>query len=88
MLTATLTRPTTITATDITVTHRTPVLQLCRALIEAGHDDGPMTVVDAATGNAVMHVASIAAAAGMSVHEEPSTRFAKWQPFNRSLPDE
>jgi hypothetical protein len=57
-------------------------------LIEAGHDDGPMTVVDAATGNAVMHVASIAAAAGMSVHEEPSTRFAKWQPFNRSSPDE
>ena len=40
MLTATLTRPTTITAADITITHRTPVLQLCRALVEAGHGDG------------------------------------------------
>jgi hypothetical protein len=37
---------------DITLTHRTPVLQLCRALIEADQPDQPMTVVDAATGRA------------------------------------
>jgi hypothetical protein len=88
MLTAILTRPTTIHAAGIMLTHRTPVLQLCRALVEAGQGDGPMTVVDAATGREVMQVASIAAAAGVSVHEEPTTRFAKWQPFNRSSLDE
>jgi hypothetical protein len=85
---AMLMRPATITVTDITLTHRTPVLYLCRALVAVGHADHPMTVVDAATGNAVMHVASIAAAAGVSVHEEPTTRFAKWQPFNRNSLDE
>jgi hypothetical protein len=50
MLTATMTRPTTITAAGITLPHRTPVLQLCRDLVAAGYADGPMTVVDAATG--------------------------------------
>lgn len=88
MLTATLTRPNTITAANIMLTNRTPVLALCRALVEAGHTDQPMTVVDAATGKTVMHIASIARSAGVSVHEEPSTRFAKWQPFNRSSLDE
>jgi hypothetical protein len=34
MLTATLTWPTTIQAAEITLTHCTPVLQLCRALVE------------------------------------------------------
>ena len=36
MLTATLTRPGTITAADITLTSREPTLALCRALIDAG----------------------------------------------------
>jgi hypothetical protein len=63
MLTATLTRPGTITAADITLTSREPTLALCRALIAAGHTDQPMTVVDGATGRPVMRVASIAAAA-------------------------
>jgi hypothetical protein len=64
------------------------VLALCRALVEAGHADQPMAVVDAAPGRPVMQIPSIAKSAGMTVHEEPSTRFAKWQPFNRSSLDE
>jgi hypothetical protein len=83
MLTATLTRPGKITAADITLTSRTPTLALCRALIEAGHPDGPMTVVDGATGRPVMHVASIAAAAKVTVLENDSAgpRFRRWTPF-------
>ena len=50
MLTATLTRPGSITAAGITLTHREPTLALCRALVEAGHADQPMTVIDGATG--------------------------------------
>ena len=53
MLTATLTRPGTITAFGITLTSRTPTLALCHALIEAGHADQPMTVNDGATGRPV-----------------------------------
>jgi hypothetical protein len=78
MIMATLTRPATIIATDITLTHRTPVLHFCRALVEAGHADHPMTVVDTATGRPVMQVRSITAVAGVSVGEEPTTRFIKW----------
>jgi hypothetical protein len=87
MLTATLIRPTTITAAEITLTHRTPILQMCRALVAAGHGDQPMTVLDAA-GRVEMHIPSIAQSAGRTVLEEPTTRFGKWQPFNRSSPDE
>ena len=78
----------TIAAAEITLTHRTPVLQLCRALVEAGQPDQPMTVVDAATGQAVMHVASIAQAAETTVREEPGIRFGKWQPFGGLSTDE
>ena len=67
MLTATLTRPGTITAADITLTSREPTLALCRALIDTGHADQPMTVVDSATGRPVMQVASIAKAAMLTV---------------------
>ena len=67
MLTATLTRPGKITATGITLTSREPTLALCRALIDAGHADQPMTVVDSATGTPVMQVASIAKAALLTV---------------------
>jgi hypothetical protein len=83
MLTATLTRPNTITAPDITVTHRMPVLQLCRDLVETGHGDQPMTVVEAATGRAVMQIASIAAAAKVAVMENDNAglRFRRWMPF-------
>jgi len=81
MLTATLTRPGTITAADITLTHREPTLALCRALVAAGHADGPMTVVDSATGRPTMHVRSIAAAAKLTVDEGHGCRFARWRPF-------
>jgi hypothetical protein len=88
MITATLIQSTTITAAEITLTHRTPILQLCRALVAAGHGDQPMTVVDGATGRPVMHIPSIAASAGRTVDESRGCRFAKWQPFNRSSLDE
>jgi hypothetical protein len=80
MLTATLTRPGTITAADITLASREPTLALCRALIAAGHTDQPMTVVDGATGRPVMRVASIAAAAMLTVDEGHGCRFARWRP--------
>jgi hypothetical protein len=81
MLIATLTRPGTISAADITLTSREPTLALCRALIDAGHADQPMTVVDSATGRPVMHVASIAAAALLTVDESGGCRFRRWRPF-------
>jgi hypothetical protein len=82
VLTATLTRPGTITAADITLASREPTLALCRALVNAGHADQPMTVVDSATGRPVMHVASIAEAAELTVKEtDRGPRFAKWAPF-------
>ena len=81
MLTATLTRPGTITAAGITLASREPTLALCRALFNAGHADQPMTVVDAVTGRPVMQVASIAAAALLTVDEGHGCRFARWRPF-------
>ena len=81
MLTATLTRPGTITAADITLTSREPTLALCRALLAAGHADQPMTVVDGATGRPTMHVASIAKAALLTVDEGNGCRFRRWRPF-------
>jgi hypothetical protein len=81
MLTATLTRPGKITATGITLTSREPTLALCRALIDAGHADQPMTVVDSATGRPVMRVASIAKAALLTVDEGNGCRFRRWRPF-------
>jgi hypothetical protein len=76
-----LTRPGTITAADITLTSREPTLALCRALIDAGHADQPMTVIDAATGRPVMHVASIAKAALLTVDEGNGCRLRRWRPF-------
>src|SRR3954468_3837595 len=81
MLTATLTRPGTIAAADITLASREPTLALCRALVDAGHADQLMTVVDAVTGRPVMQVASIAAAALLTVDEGHGCRFARWRPF-------
>jgi hypothetical protein len=81
MLTAILTRPGTITAADITLTSREPTLALCRALIDAGHADQPMTVIDSATGRPVMHVASVAKAALLTVDESAGCRFRRWRPF-------
>jgi hypothetical protein len=81
MLTATLTRPGKIAAEGITLTSREPTLALCRALIAAGHADGPMTVVDSATGRPTMTVQSIAKAALLTVDEGNGCRFARWRPF-------
>jgi hypothetical protein len=84
MLTATLTRPGGITCGEITLTSREPTLALCRALIEAGHTDGPMTVVDSATGRPVMTVQSIAKAALLTVDERTGCGFRRWEPFRGS----
>jgi hypothetical protein len=81
MLTATLIRSNTITAADITLTHRTPTLALCRVLVDAGHADQPMAVVDGATGRPVLRVASIAAAALLTVDESAGCRFHPWKPL-------
>ena len=81
MLTATLTRPGKVAAGGITLSHRTPVLQLCRALVDAGHPDQPMTVIDSATGRPTMHVASIAQAALLTVDERTGCGFRRWMPF-------
>lgn len=82
MISAILTRPSSISAEGIALTHRTPTLALCRALIAAGHPDGPMTVTDS-LGAAVLTVASIAAAADVTVMENAKfgPRFAKFSPF-------
>jgi hypothetical protein len=85
MITATLTRPGKISALGITLTHRTPVLQLCRALIAdkilplTAEDDALTVLCD---GKPVMY-ASITAGAGMTVSENANfgPRFAKWSPF-------
>jgi hypothetical protein len=85
MIFATLTRPGKISAMGITLTHRTPVLQLARALI-AGLPLPLTAEQDALTvlcdGKPVMY-ASITAAAGMTVSENANSgpRFAKWSPF-------
>jgi nucleoside-diphosphate-sugar epimerase len=50
-------------------------------LIDAGHADQPMTVIDGATGRPVIHVASIAQAALLTVKEtDRGPRFVKWEP--------
>ena len=81
MLTATLTRPGTIAAADITLTSREPTLALCRALIDAGHADQPMTVLDVAANRPVMQVRSIAQAVLLTVDENAGCRFRRWRPF-------
>lgn len=82
MIEATKTGPGVVEAAGLTVKHRTPTLALCRALLAAGHDDGPMVVRDTA-GQALMTVRSIAEAADMSVMENANNgpRFTKFVPF-------
>jgi hypothetical protein len=61
---------------------------LCRTLIAAGHEDGPMIVRDPA-GRPLMTVPSIVAAAALSVieNERSGPRFGKWSPFVRDSID-
>jgi hypothetical protein len=80
MIEATKMGPGVVTAEGIEVKHRTPTLALCRALLAAGHDDGPMTVRDA-DGRALLTVPSIAEAAKLTVVETSyGPRFGKWAP--------
>lgn len=67
---------------NLTVTHRTPVLALCRHLIVSGVDpSSPMTVYR--DDRPVLLVSSISAAAKLSVREEPSIRFVPFVPDAR-----
>ena len=79
MIHATLTRPGTITAAGITLTSREPTLALCRALVDAGHADQPMTVVDGATGRPTMHVRSIEGGVADGGRGQ-RCRFVRWRP--------
>jgi hypothetical protein len=57
----------------------TPVLALCRALIEAGHD--PATPLEVYRGNILaLRIRSIGTAAGLTV-DESRTAFARWKAF-------
>jgi hypothetical protein len=64
-------------AAGLTITHRTPILALCRALLAAGHPDQPMVVRDLLTGRVDLHIPSIALSAGRTVKENPMPRFVK-----------
>lgn len=82
---ATLTRPGTISAAGITLTHRTPVLQLARALIAdkplpLTAEDDAMTVF--CDGKPIMR-ASITACAALTVTEsaKEGPKFSRWVPF-------
>jgi len=82
MIEATKTGPGAVEAAGLTVKHKAPTLALCRALLNAGHADGPMTVRDAA-GQVLLTVPSIAAAAKLTVIENERTgpKFGTWSPF-------
>ena len=82
MIEATKTGPGMIEAAGLTVKHRTPTLALCRALLKAGHADGPMVVRDP-DGRPLMTIRRIAEAGAMSVMENANNgpRFTKWTPF-------
>jgi hypothetical protein len=84
MIGATKTGPGVVTVEGIEVKHKAPTLALCRALLAAGHADGPMTVRDT-DGRALLTVPSIAAAAELTVQETAAAgpRFAKWVPFEK-----
>src|SRR5262249_62240646 len=59
----------TCTALGITAQSPSPVLMLCRQLVEAGHD--PATPLDAYRGETLaLHVRSIGEAAGLEVNGE------------------
>jgi hypothetical protein len=72
------------TACGVTVTGRNaPVLALCRALIEAGHD--PATPLEAYRGSTLcLRVRSIGEGAKLTVDESHACRFAPFRPFQDS----
>jgi hypothetical protein len=61
----------------------TPILALCRELIDAGHDRS--TPLEAWRGPTLcLRIGSIGEGARLTVDEHNGTRFAKWKPFCRS----
>src|SRR6516162_2153852 len=70
----------TATALGLTAQGRTPVLSLCRQLVAAGHD--PAEPAQAYCGTTLaLHIRSIGEAAKLAAKEDPSPRFAPFQPF-------
>lgn len=70
-------------AEDQTARGPTPVLALCRKLVEARFDPG--RPLHAYRGEVLcLIVRSIGKGAGLTVDEHNGTRFAKWKPFFRS----
>lgn len=84
MIEAIKTGPGTVSAEGITVSHRAPTMELCRALVRAGHEDGPM-VVRYPDGRVLITVPSIVEAAKWTIEENSShgPTFVKWKPFDR-----
>jgi hypothetical protein len=72
-------------AEGITARGNTPVLNLCRALVEAGHD--PNRPLDAYRGRVLaLSVHSIGEGARLTVKEDRcGPRFVPWEPFPRRV---
>src|SRR5262249_52986218 len=62
-----------------------PILALCRALIEAGHD--PATPLEVSRGSTLcLRVRSIGEGAKLTIDENQSCRFALFRPFQDRAP--
>jgi hypothetical protein len=76
----------TATAAGIAVTARPPVTELCRALIEAGHD--PDLRLEAWRGSTLcLTVKSIVAAARLTADESTGCRFVRFRGKASGMPD-
>jgi hypothetical protein len=73
-------------AAGITARGRAPVLALCRALIEAGHD--PNQPLEAYRGDRLcLRLRSIGVAARLTVDESEGCRFVRFRGQGRQTPD-
>lgn len=70
----------TASALGLNSTARNPILDLCRQLVAAGHNPAePAQVYRGQT--LALHIRSIGEATGLTVKEDPRTRFAPYVPF-------
>lgn len=86
MIEAILTSSTAATALGLAVTHKHPILALCRALVDAEPlprtlDDDRMTVYR--DGTPELHIPSITASARRTIVENDNVgpKFGRWAPF-------
>lgn len=82
MLTFQLTSDNQASCNGHTVTHRTPILALCRTIKDLGYPDDTVVakrgIVDCVHG-------TLYGMAGLTIKEEPFMRLAKFEPFNREV---